>query len=94
MKGEPKQYRMQLTLLPIAKVSSSFCLRAKFTCEANALLRPTDNDSAEWDLPPKPKGMGWAIFERWVARYDAEDTFDAQLVMATARLMKRLSERL
>ncbi|WP_457091465.1 hypothetical protein [Microvirga sp. P5_D2] len=50
-----------------------------------------DEDPDEWDLPPKPKGMQWATYERWVARYDAaEEMLDAQLVMATARLMKRL----
>jgi hypothetical protein len=50
-----------------------------------------DEDTDEWDLPPKPKGMRWATYERWVARYDAaEEMLDAQLVMAAARLMKRL----
>jgi hypothetical protein len=45
----------------------------------------------EWDLQPKPKGMRWAMYERWVARYDAaEEMLDARLVMAAARLMKRL----
>ena len=45
----------------------------------------------EWDLPPKPKGMRWATYKRWVAKYDAaEEMLDAQLVMAAARLMKRL----
>ena len=50
-----------------------------------------DEDPDEWDLPPKPKGMRWATYERWVAKYDAaEEMLDAQLVMAAARLMKRL----
>ncbi|MBM6580985.1 hypothetical protein ILT44_12395 [Microvirga sp. BT689] len=50
-----------------------------------------DEDPDEWDLPPKPKGMRWATYERWVAKYDAaEDLLDAQLVMAAARLMKQL----
>jgi hypothetical protein len=50
-----------------------------------------DEDPDEWDLPPKPKGMRWATYERWVAKYDAaEDRLNAQLVMAAARLMKRL----
>jgi hypothetical protein len=50
-----------------------------------------DEDPDEWDLPPKPKGMRWATYERWVAKYDAaEEMLDTQLVMATARLMKRL----
>jgi hypothetical protein len=50
-----------------------------------------DEDSDEWDLPPKPKGMHWATYEQWVAKYDAaEEMLDAQLIMAAARLMKRL----
>ncbi len=50
-----------------------------------------DEDPAEWDVPPKPKGMHWATYERWVARYDAaEELLDTQLVTAAARLMKRL----
>lgn len=54
-----------------------------------ALLGDADPD--EWDLPPKPKGMRWATYERWVARYDAaEEMLDAQLAKAAARLMKRL----
>jgi hypothetical protein len=54
-----------------------------------ALLGDADPD--EWDVPPKPKGMHWATYERWVARYDAaEEMLDAQLVIAATRLMKRL----
>jgi len=50
-----------------------------------------DEDPDEWDVPPRPKGMRWATYERWVAKYDAaEDMLNAHLVMATARLMKRL----
>ena len=50
-----------------------------------------DEDPDEWDLPPKPKGMRWATYERWVAKYDAaEEMLDLQLVIAAARLMKRL----
>jgi hypothetical protein len=49
-----------------------------------------NEDPDEWDLPPKPKGMRWATYERWVARYDAaEEMLDAQLVVAAGRLMKR-----
>jgi len=49
-----------------------------------------DEGPDEWELPPKPKGISWATYERWVAKYDAaEEVLDAQLVMA-ARLMKRL----
>ena len=37
-----------------------------------------DADPAEWELPPKPKSMWWATYERWVARYDAaEEMLDA-----------------
>jgi hypothetical protein len=50
-----------------------------------------DEDPDEWDLPPKPKGMRGSTYERWVAKYDAaEEMLDAQLVMAAARLMRRL----
>jgi len=50
-----------------------------------------DEDPDEWDLPPKPKGMRWATYERWVARYDAaEEMLDEQLTSAAERLMKRL----
>jgi hypothetical protein len=45
----------------------------------------------EWDLPPKPRGMRWATYERWVAIYDAaEERLDTQLVLAATRLMTRL----
>jgi hypothetical protein len=51
---------------------------------------PGDEGPDEWDLPPKPKGMRWATYERSVARYDAaEMMLGTQLVMAAARLMKR-----
>ena len=54
-----------------------------------ALLGDADPD--EWDLPPKPKGMRWTTYERWVTRYDvAEGMLDAQLAIAAARLMKWL----
>jgi hypothetical protein len=50
-----------------------------------------DKDPDEWDLPPKPKGMRWTTYERWVAKYEAaEEMLDTQLVQAAARLMKRL----
>ena len=50
-----------------------------------------DADPDEWDLPPKPKGMRWTTYERWVTRYDvAEGMLDAQLAIAAARLMKWL----
>jgi hypothetical protein len=50
-----------------------------------------DEHPDEWDLPSKPKGMRWATYERWIAKYDAaEEMLDTQLVRAAARLMKRL----
>jgi hypothetical protein len=50
-----------------------------------------DQDPDERDLPLKPKAMRWATYAKWEATYDvAEDTLDAQLVLAAARLMKRL----
>ena len=50
-----------------------------------------NEDPDEWDLPPKPKGMRWSTYERWMAKYDvAEERLDAQIVMAAARLMKRI----
>jgi hypothetical protein len=52
---------------------------------------PENADPDKWDLPPKPKGMRGATYEGWVARYDtAKDVLDTQLVIAAARLMKRL----
>jgi hypothetical protein len=54
-----------------------------------ALLGDADPD--EWNLPPKPKGMHWPTYEKWEAKYDAADEMlDAQLVLAAARLKKRL----
>ena len=48
-----------------------------------------DEDPDEWDLSPKPKGMRWATYERWVERYDAaEDALDAHCALALARLIK------
>jgi hypothetical protein len=50
-----------------------------------------DEDPGEWDLPPKPRGMRWATYERWVARYDAtEELLDTRIVLAAARPMKRI----
>ncbi|GEO18937.1 hypothetical protein [Microvirga aerophila] len=52
-----------------------------------ALLGEEDPD--EWDLPPKPKGMRWATYEKWEAEYNAaEAMLNAHLVLAAARLMK------
>jgi hypothetical protein len=39
-----------------------------------------DEDPDDWDLPPKPKGMRWATYERRVAEYDiAESALDMRL---------------
>jgi hypothetical protein len=47
-------------------------------------------DPDEWDLPPKPKRMRWATYERWEAKYDqAEDVLNDQCLLALARLMGR-----
>jgi hypothetical protein len=36
----------------------------------------------------KPKGMGWAVHDRWVTFYDVgEEMLDEQLVKAAAWLM-------
>jgi hypothetical protein len=49
-----------------------------------------DEDPDEWDLPPKPKGLRWATYERWVSRYDAaEYALDTRIALAAAQLMKR-----
>ncbi len=66
-------------------IGRAWCTRAKVKA---ALLG--DEDPDEWDLPPKPKGMRWATYERWVVKYDAaEEMLDAQLVVAAARLMRK-----
>ena len=50
-----------------------------------------DADPYKWDLPPKPRGMRWVTYERWVAKYDAaEEMLNAQLAIAAAWLMKGL----
>jgi hypothetical protein len=49
-----------------------------------------DENPDEWDLPPKPKGMRWATYEKWEAKYDAaEEAIDALCGLALARLMTR-----
>jgi hypothetical protein len=30
-----------------------------------------DPDPDNWNLPPKPKGMHWSTYNRYVERYDA-----------------------
>jgi hypothetical protein len=42
-----------------------------------------DADPDEWDLPPKPKRMRWATYERWEAKYDAaEEALNDYCVLA------------
>ncbi len=54
------------------------------------MLQLDDEVLDERDLPSKPKGMRWATYEKWEARYDAaEDAIDALCGLALARLMKR-----
>jgi hypothetical protein len=45
-------------------------------------------DPDEWDLPPKPKRMRWATYNRNVERFDQYgDVLDAGLTAAAARLL-------
>ena len=45
-----------------------------------------DLDPDEWDLPPKPKGMRWRTYNRYVERYDA---YEAILDYGIAELMAK-----
>jgi hypothetical protein len=45
-----------------------------------------DLDPDEWDLPPKPKGMRWSTYNRYVERYDA---YEAILDYGIAELMAK-----
>jgi hypothetical protein len=48
-------------------------------------------DPDEWDLPPKPKWIRRATYERLEARYDrAEERLDAELAKAAARFLPLL----
>lgn len=47
-----------------------------------------DLDPDEWDLPPKPKWMRWATYNRHVARYDHyEDILDYGCVALAAKFL-------
>jgi hypothetical protein len=47
-----------------------------------------DLDPAEWDLPPKPKWMRWATYNRYVERFDDyEEVLDKASISS---VMKRL----
>jgi hypothetical protein len=45
-----------------------------------------DLDPDEWALPPKPKGMHWSTYNRYVERYDA---YEAILDYRIAELMAK-----
>jgi hypothetical protein len=48
-----------------------------------------DGDPDEWDLPPRPKGMRQATYERWETRYDAaEERLEYEISLALARCAK------
>jgi len=65
-------------------------MRTVLPGKVEAVLLGRENPD-EQDLTPKPEGMRWATYERWVGHYDgAERMPDAQLVTAAARLMKWL----
>jgi len=47
-----------------------------------------DLDPGEWDLPPKPKGMRWATYNRYEQRFDQyEDVLDHGLVALAAKFL-------
>jgi hypothetical protein len=49
-----------------------------------------DLDPDEWDLPPKPKWMRCATYNRYEARYDHyEDVLDYGCVSLVAKLMAK-----
>jgi hypothetical protein len=50
-----------------------------------------DLDPAEWDLPPKPKGMRWETYNRYVERFDDyEERLDKASVSS---VLKRLGQK-
>ena len=49
-----------------------------------------DLEPDEWDLPPKPKWMRWATYNRQIARYDRyEQYLDYGLAELAAKLGKK-----
>lgn len=53
----------------------------------NRLIGELDSD--EWELPPKPKGMRWHTYQRYVDRFDRyEDVLDHECCLAATRLMR------
>jgi hypothetical protein len=56
------------------------------SCLKNRLIAELDPD--EWDLPPKPKWMRWATYDRHVARYDHhEAVLDSGILAAAAKFL-------
>jgi hypothetical protein len=54
----------------------------------NRLISSSDPD--EWDLPPKPKWMRWATYNRHVARFDRyEDVLDSGCAALVAKFLGR-----
>ena|SRR5205085_441226 len=54
-----------------------------------ARLLPPGMDPDEWDLPPKPKGMRWRTYQRYVDRFDdLEERLDAEFLVAAARYLR------
>ena len=48
-----------------------------------------DCDPDEWDLPPKPKGMRWATYNRHVEKFDRyEELLDVSCLKAAMRILK------
>jgi len=48
-----------------------------------------DLDPDDWDLPPKPKGMRWRTYQRYVDRFDRyEELLDREICIAAARLVR------
>jgi hypothetical protein len=55
----------------------------------NRLIGTLDPD--EWDLPPKPKGMRWRTYQRYVDRFDRyENALDYGLELLAARFLGRI----
>ena len=49
-----------------------------------------DQDPDAWDVPPKPKGMRWATYNRYVEQDDHyEDLLDREIAWATSMLLAR-----
>jgi len=58
----------------------------------NRLIADLDPD--EWELPPKPKWMRWATYNRYEERFDHyENMFDWDCARVLARLLKRFGGR-